>query len=227
MCCSVLQCVAVWFEVDLIRLHSFLIQSDLCIVYFNYLVGILARFNFLWYMYKWVMAHMNGLWGTGECVMTRMSESWQIYEWVMAQMDESWHVYKKVVAHMDESWRTDEWVMAPMSMTMPATISRLLKIIGLLCKRALQKRLYSAKETCILRSLLIVATPSHMAITVPESWSCYISKWKKKRRWRSSVYPCSFWMSRGTRMSASRSILADFNWTGHGAILWYSPLRMP
>ena len=28
-----------------------------------------------------------------------------------------------------------------------ATISRLLKIIGLLCKRALQKRLYSAKET--------------------------------------------------------------------------------
>ena len=29
-----------------------------------------------------------------------------------------------------------------------ATISRLLKIIGLFCQRALQKRLYSAKETC-------------------------------------------------------------------------------
>jgi len=28
-----------------------------------------------------------------------------------------------------------------------ATISRLLKIIGLFCKRALYKRLYSAKET--------------------------------------------------------------------------------
>jgi len=28
-----------------------------------------------------------------------------------------------------------------------ATIGRLLKIIGLFCKRALQKRLYSAKET--------------------------------------------------------------------------------
>ena len=28
-----------------------------------------------------------------------------------------------------------------------ASISRLLKIIGLFCKRALQKRLYSAKET--------------------------------------------------------------------------------
>ena len=29
-----------------------------------------------------------------------------------------------------------------------ATIRRLLKTIGLFCKRALQKRLYSAKETC-------------------------------------------------------------------------------
>jgi len=29
-----------------------------------------------------------------------------------------------------------------------ATISRLLKIIGLFCKRALEKRQYSAKETC-------------------------------------------------------------------------------
>jgi len=40
-----------------------------------------------------------------------------------------------------------------------ASISRLLKIIGLFCKRALQKRLYSAKEHIILRSLLIEATP--------------------------------------------------------------------
>ena len=29
-----------------------------------------------------------------------------------------------------------------------ATISRLLQFVGLFCKRALQKRLYSAKETC-------------------------------------------------------------------------------
>jgi len=34
VCCSVLQCVAVWLEVDLMCLPSFLIQSDLCIVYF-------------------------------------------------------------------------------------------------------------------------------------------------------------------------------------------------
>ena len=31
------------------------------------------------------------------------------------------------------------------------TISRLLRITGLFCKRALQKRLYSAKETCNLK----------------------------------------------------------------------------
>jgi len=37
-----------------------------------------------------------------------------------------------------------------------ATISRLLKIIGLFCKRALSKRRYSAKKTYILRSLLCV-----------------------------------------------------------------------
>jgi len=32
-----------------------------------------------------------------------------------------------------------------------ATISRLLKIIGLFCKRALLKRLYSAQETCYVK----------------------------------------------------------------------------
>jgi len=32
-----------------------------------------------------------------------------------------------------------------------ATISRLLKIVGLFCKRALSKRLYSAKETYNLK----------------------------------------------------------------------------
>jgi len=40
-----------------------------------------------------------------------------------------------------------------------ATTSRLLQIVGLFCKRALLKGLYCAKETYILRSLLIVATP--------------------------------------------------------------------
>jgi len=40
-----------------------------------------------------------------------------------------------------------------------ARISRLLKIIGLFCKRALQKRLYSAKKPYFLRSLRIIGTP--------------------------------------------------------------------
>ena len=42
-----------------------------------------------------------------------------------------------------------------------ATISKLLKIIDLFCKRALEKRLYLQKRLMILRSLLIVATPCH------------------------------------------------------------------
>jgi len=49
-----------------------------------------------------------------------------------------------------EQWRDEYGV---------ATMSRLLKKIGLFCKRDPQKSLYSAKETYILRSLLIVATP--------------------------------------------------------------------
>jgi len=40
-----------------------------------------------------------------------------------------------------------------------ATIGRLFKIIGLFCKRALQKRRYSAKETYDFKEPLVVATP--------------------------------------------------------------------
>ena len=46
-----------------------------------------------------------------------------------------------------------------------ATISRLQKIIGLLCKRNLSKRLYSAKEIFNFRSLLIEATPYQDLVT--------------------------------------------------------------
>ena len=50
-------------------------------------------------------------------------------------------------------WRYDDFfktvdVVARTHTYGVATISRLLKIIGLFCKRALWKRLYSAKETC-------------------------------------------------------------------------------
>ena len=40
-----------------------------------------------------------------------------------------------------------------------ALTSRLLKIIGLFCKRALSKRLYSVKETYNFKDLLVEATP--------------------------------------------------------------------
>ena len=46
-----------------------------------------------------------------------------------------------------------------------ATISKPLKILGLFCKRALQKRRSSQKRNVILRSLLIVATPYNMRDT--------------------------------------------------------------
>jgi len=59
-----------------------------------------------------------------------------------------------------------------------ATISRLLKIIGLFCKRALQKRLYSAKETCNFKvptnrshpiSIFDKVSMTHMSYEINES----------------------------------------------------------
>ena len=58
-----------------------------------------------------------------------------------------------------------------------ATISRLLKITGLFCRRALSKRLYSTNEAyhcilqkspMILRSLIIVAAPYHTIMNAME-----------------------------------------------------------
>ena len=59
-----------------------------------------------------------------------------------------------------------------------ATISRLLKIIGLFCKRALYKRLYSAKETydfkeptdCSHPICRYVYVPVAVPVTVSVSW---------------------------------------------------------
>jgi len=75
----------------------------------------------------------------------------QLYQWVMS------HVWMSHVTHMCESCHTYEWVMSPESIRFVihmnawcngvATISRLLKTIGLFCKRALLKSPYSAKGT--------------------------------------------------------------------------------
>jgi len=71
-----------------------------------------------------------------------------------------------------------------------AMISRLLKTIGLFCKRALSKRLYSAKETSNLkeptnRSQPIVAiyrvdTGRYMVFLPPRQRDVYFSKKKRK-----------------------------------------------
>jgi len=94
-----------------------------------------------------------------------MAHSYYTYEWVTAQreshvthMNESWLID---ITHMNKSCHTCEWVMSLTQMFWcgVATISRLPKNIDLFCKRALWKRLYSAKETYNFKSLLIVATP--------------------------------------------------------------------
>ena len=64
-----------------------------------------------------------------------------------------------------------------------ATTSRLLKIIGLFCKRALQKRRYSAKETCNIKEPTtcsqcsttntvheIIRVPAHV-LTITQTYS--------------------------------------------------------
>ena len=48
-----------------------------------------------------------------------------------------------------------------------ATISRLLQIIVLFCKRALQKRLYSAKETYHFKE------PTNRSHPIPSCWCCF------------------------------------------------------
>ena len=70
------------------------------------------------------------------------------------------------IRHVDD-WKLSEWHDAFVDCALlhiwirygVATISRIDKIVGLFCKRALQKRRYSAEETYDLSILLTVATP--------------------------------------------------------------------
>jgi len=65
------------------------------------------------------------------------------YEGVMSRMEEACHTWRRHVTHRKESYHTARSHVA----YGVATIRRLLKIIGVFCKRALQKRIHSAKET--------------------------------------------------------------------------------
>jgi len=99
------------------------------------------------------ISHLNVTWLIHKCHAT--------YRWVMTYMNESCHAfmshvtYEEVMSCMNESCHT--LVAHKCHATARAqrvvwygvaTISRLLKIPGLFCKRALSKRLYSEKETC-------------------------------------------------------------------------------
>jgi len=117
--------------------------------------------------YEWVMSHID------ESCHIWMSHV--THAWVMSPMNESYHVwishvtYERVMSRMARKWnkwvmpRTTwqsntsrinysnmKWMIYEMIDTLSygvATTCRLLKIIGLFCKRALYKRRYSAKET--------------------------------------------------------------------------------
>ena len=135
-----------------------------------------------YHTYRWAMSH----WWMSH--VTHMNESCHTCEWAriliwvshVTHMNESCHTYERVMshtwmshdAHMNESWYTYVWVMSHMRMRHVThmkescygvdTIIRLLKIIGLFCKRALWKRLCSAKENiCVW-------------------WACVTHMWKKR-----------------------------------------------
>jgi len=61
----------------------------------------------------------------------------------------------------------------PLSWYGVATISRLLKIIGLFCKRALQKRPFSAKETYTFKEPTNRSHPIHMRMIHPVDLTCH------------------------------------------------------
>ena len=87
---------------------------------------------------RWVMSHIWTSYVTSY-VWSKWAMSRYTCEWVMciAWLTCEWVtllIYTNRVTRMDSSYRV-------------ASTSRLLKIIGLFCKRALQKRRYSAKET--------------------------------------------------------------------------------
>ena len=105
--------------------------------------------------YGWVMSQMKMRY------ITHTNESCHTYEWVMSHINRANALLLRLVnnTHMDESRPAYEWVISPIGMCCithtnkpshwygVATMSRLLKNIGLFCKRALFKRRYSAKET--------------------------------------------------------------------------------
>jgi len=117
------------------RLHMY-VHICVCIcVYRSYVMIHICVY--ISYMYIIVYIHIYLCHYTYECVYTHIFLSLHIYH------DTNMCVYIII-------WGGYDGV---------ATISRLLKINGLFCKRARYKRRYSAKESYNFKELLIVATP--------------------------------------------------------------------
>jgi len=97
--------------------------------------GVLSHIWLCHVKYDWVISH------TWMCHVTHMNESCCTYECVIS------HIWMSHVTHMNDSCHTNEWVMSHIWLSHVishisvwygvATISRLLKITGLFCKRAL------------------------------------------------------------------------------------------
>ena len=87
-------------------------------------------------MYKYIYTFTNTF------IHVRIYQNTYIYTYLLTNMYEYTYPYTYILTHHLDLWTCCYGV---------ATISRLLKITGLFCKRALQKRPVFCKETCIFK----------------------------------------------------------------------------
>jgi len=138
------------------------------------------------FMYEWVI-HINescDIWMSHSCInesfiwMSHVTYGWVIHMrrvWIITYMNHdmtlSYSMYEWVIHmwHMNESFmyesRHDSFIFVTCYLDVMrygvATISRMLKNIGLFCKRALQKRPIFCKETYIFKHPTNRSHPIH------------------------------------------------------------------
>jgi len=111
------------------------------------------------------------------------------------------------VTPINESWHTYEWVMWFVWMSHAktwygvATTSRLLKIIGLFCKRTQPKRRYSAKETCNLKD------PTNRSHPIRN----HVHMWKQGQRDHAQWVMSHIWMRHVTHIWVSDDTVIQLN----------------
>ena len=143
VCCSVLQCVAVWCSV--LQCVAASVQVSVPVY-----VATVAQMNVTLHISGSHVTQINESYNTHECVKshawmyhwTRMCDMthWDMTHWDMTHWDmtHSWMYHSTQtnrIGHVSLSFSA--YVMWCRSSHGVATISRLLKIIGLFCKRAL------------------------------------------------------------------------------------------